>query len=222
MLQFIHMLKRICTIITVIVLSYYVSAPTGGAITTALPQTTLLNVPYASQAPLGEWSDPRQRDGCEEASIKMAMLWVWGQNAPADEIRRDIINMSEYEKVMYGAFEDTSAGDTANLMQTFYRYPKVFVTYNISLLDVKIQIAAGNLVLLPVNASKLYYNGPVRHTLVVTGFDDQTGEIIVHDSLKGANLRFKENILSQALGDYRTGVHLPLGERQTAMIVVSK
>ena len=34
----------------------------------------LLNVPFTSQAPFGEWSDPRHQDGCEEAAALMAVM----------------------------------------------------------------------------------------------------------------------------------------------------
>src|SRR6187549_3072537 len=68
------------------------------------PQATMLNVPYVSQVPTGHWSDPRQADGCEEASMIMAMSWVrngnTGSTVTAEEAERDIINISEYERTI--------------------------------------------------------------------------------------------------------------------------
>ena len=34
------------------------------------------DVPFTSQAPLAEWDDPLQQDGCEEASSLMAASWA--------------------------------------------------------------------------------------------------------------------------------------------------
>lgn len=38
--------------------------------------TILYDVPFAAQAPFGEWSDKRQQDGCEEVSALMAVKWA--------------------------------------------------------------------------------------------------------------------------------------------------
>lgn len=194
----------------------------------ALPQSVLLNVPFSTQAPLGEWSDRRQLDGCEETSVKMAMMWAYGQAAPAEEVRRDIINMSEFERVTYGSFEDTSAVDTANLFQSFYGYNKVSVAYGITTPDIKLQLAAGHLVLIPLNTrllkNKFYRRGPPRHTVVVVGYDNQSHQMIINDPFYsfGHNIHVKESELQNALGDYKTGMHLATGQRTKAMIVVSK
>src|SRR4051812_5106800 len=115
------MLKSISKIFVIIalVLSFnFLPQVFAGDETAALPQSVLLQVPFTTQAPLSEWNDRRQMDGCEETSIKMAMMWVLGSSAPPEEVRRDIINMSEYEKIVYGSFEDTSAADTADLLRS--------------------------------------------------------------------------------------------------------
>ncbi len=50
---------------------------------------TVYNVPYVSQVPTGEWNDPRQIDGCEEAVMAMAIAWArGGADIPAEEARR--------------------------------------------------------------------------------------------------------------------------------------
>jgi hypothetical protein len=208
---------------------FLVPRATAGDLNSGLPQSVLLNVPFTTQAPLGEWNDPRQRDGCEEASIKMGMMWAAGAAAPPEEVRRDIINLSEYEKIVHGFFEDTSAADTAQLMHSYYNYQKVSVTQNISTADIKAQVAAGNLVITPLNTrnlkNKIYRRGPVRHMVVVTGYDNQSGQIIINDPLfvHGAGIHIPEAEFNNALEDYATGRHLPVPTpRRTAMIVISK
>src|SRR3989344_2804953 len=55
-----------------------------------LADQVLLNVPFTSQAPLADWIDPRHQEGCEEASLLMAWLWINGQNMTKDEAEKTI------------------------------------------------------------------------------------------------------------------------------------
>src|SRR3989344_6679608 len=71
--------------------------PTPRTSVTVYPKTSstsavLLTVPFAAQAPFGEWSDPRQQDGCEEASTIMAMHWVRGDmSLTLEEAKKEIL-----------------------------------------------------------------------------------------------------------------------------------
>lgn len=71
------------------------------------PGSVINNVPFAMQAPFGNWLDPRQADGCEESALIMAMRWIRGSTPSKEEIERDIINISEYERVIFGFYQDT-------------------------------------------------------------------------------------------------------------------
>jgi len=198
------------------------------------PQSVILNVPYVMQAPFGEWSDRRQQYGCEEAAIVMAMAWVReATNSPTDiifkdEALRDIVNMSEYERVIYGFYEDTSAQDTARVMREFYRYEDVVVREHIGIEDIKQELAKNRVVLLPLNTRAtgmaVYRDGPVRHMVIAVGYDDKNDEIIVHDPLfrNGEYLWIPSSRLSVALWNYTSGNLLPLPTRTTAMISVGK
>lgn len=111
------------------------------------PQATFLNVPFVMQAPFDNWADDRQQYGCKEASIVMAMAWARREITSSEdmiyneEALRDIINMSEYERVMFGVYEDTSAADTARLVREFYQYQNVELKYNITTEDIKVELA---------------------------------------------------------------------------------
>lgn len=191
------------------------------------PQSTILGVAYASQLPFGERNDPRQADGCEEASMVMAMAWVNGGSVPADEIKRDIVNISEYERMIFGFFEDTSAQDTARVMREFYRYDNVVVKENITTEDIKQELAANRLVILPINTRMtglaMYAGGPVRHTVVVVGYDDKNDELIIHDPLYNniQNYPVPASAIGKALSNYYSGVRLA-GNSGTALISVGK
>lgn len=125
-----HKLPFYSTIILSGVVFYFIAV--YGVTANLRPQFIVHNVPFAKQAPFGEWNDPRQRDGCEEAAMVMAMAWARGGNEiPPEEAKRDIINISEYERVMFGFFQDTSIADTARLMREVYNHQGVTVQDNI-------------------------------------------------------------------------------------------
>lgn len=198
------------------------------------PQSVILNVPYVMQAPFGNWNDRRQQYGCEEAAIVMAMAWVRSAtNSPTDtifkeEALRDIINMSEYEKVIYGFFEDTNAQDTARLIKDIYQHQNVEVKENISSETIKQELANNRVVIIPLNTREtgmsVYSNGPIRHTVIAVGYDDKNDEIIVHDPIfsGGEYLWIPSERLDKALWNYTSGNLIPLPARTTALISIGK
>lgn len=191
----------------------------------------LYDVPFAPQAPLGNWQDLRQENGCEETSAIMAMAWVRGKGkfVPA-EAEKEIIAIADYELEKYGDFHDTSAKDTAiRIFNDYFNYDNIEVKYNVDAKDIKGELVKGNLVIVPVNGQKLknpFYKppGPIEHMIVVVGYDNDNKEFITNDpgTKHGEKYRYKEEILEGALQDYPTGFHEPIPEIKTAMIVVSR
>lgn len=186
------------------------------------------NVPFVSQAPLGNWSDDRLKDGCEEASILMAVSWLRGDIPDGVNAERQIMAMADFETKRYGYHNDTSADDTAKLMKDYFFY-NTRVAKSITTDDIIKEIAAGKIVILQVNGQKFnnpFYTGagPERHTIVVGGYDYTSQEFIVNDPgiTNGWSLRYTSAVLTNALQDYTSGVHLPLPVGKTAMIVVAK
>lgn len=189
-------------------------------------------VPFTSQAPLGQWEDDRYQDGCEEASVLMAMRWVQGKKSiAAQEATTQIEAMAAFEQNNYGTYHDTSAEDTlARIITGYFHYTKASVKTGIGAKDIRDALYAGNVVILPLNGQKLgnpnfTRPGPERHMLIVIGYDPVTDEFITNDNgtRKGAGYRYKTRVLEGALLNYPTGYHQPLtGTEGTAMIVVSK
>jgi uncharacterized protein YvpB len=204
--------------IAILTISWFSLAP--------LSQAALLDVPYTSQVPFGQWSDPRQRDGCEEASILMAMAWVRGGQISPEEARLQIDGMSDFEQYFFGYFEDSSAQDTANLIVQYFGYSKIDVQHNISTTSIKSALDFGYLVIVPINprviSTVLYNNFTTRHMVVVVGYDNSTNEIIFHDPLTGPNRRVAEATFGRALADYPSGRHIISNNRPSAMIIVAK
>lgn len=190
--------------------------------------TVMHAVPFTAQAPLGDWSNPRQADGCEEASVLMAMAWV--DDVPIDlgAAEREIMVMSDWERNNWGYFEDTSVQETAErLFKGWYGYDRIEVRKDIGVSDVYSALADGYLVVVGVNAQLLsnpYFRqpAPARHMILITGYDADRGEFIAHEpgTARGADWRYPRQNLADALRDYDSGIRAPIPEHRTAMIVV--
>lgn len=197
--------------------------------TTNIPDV-YYDVPFTTQAPFGEWDDLRQQEGCEEASVMMAMKWIHGEEITAEEARSEILQMSNWEQEEFGYFEDTSAQDTATrLFNRWYGYTKVDVYQNISATDILAQLEEGNIVLPTIDGTFMNHNyyvppGPDRHMIVVHGYDYATGEFITHDpgTRFGEDHRIPFSTMNEMLRDYPSGQLLPVTTSNTAMIVVRK
>jgi len=197
---------------------------------TVQPDQILLSVPFTAQAPTANWSDPRQQDGCEEASLIMAYAWTQAQTSiSASEAEKTIIDMSEFEKKTYGNYLDLGAADTAKLMNDYYNYNKTTVKSGITIDDIKKELAAGKLVITPANGQRLGNpnftgDGPLTHMLVVIGYDEAKKQVITNDpgTRNGKGYRYSYNTFYNALVDYPTGYHEDQTGRPKAMIVVEK
>lgn len=188
------------------------------------------DVPFTPQAPFAEWEDERFQDGCEEASVLMAMSWVFDEKLSREEAKSKIIEMSAFEKEKFGSFKDTSATDTAiRLIYGTYNYKNYEVKNNIEIGDIVDALSAGNLVIAPFDGRALknpYYTppGPERHMLVIRGYDKIKKEFITNDggTRRGENYRYKEKILYDAIRDYPTGEDIPINEIQKNIIIIKK
>lgn len=187
----------------------------------------IINVPFTPQAPLGDWKNVVFQQGCEEASVLMAMLWVEGKQMGSEEAAKAILAISRFEQASYGEFRDASARDTAKFMRDYFEYEKGEVKYNIGAEDIKRELGNGNLVIAPVNGQKMgnpFYTppGPVQHMVVIRGYDAKTKEFITNDpgTKRGEGFRYPESVLTEALGDYETGYKEQILEIRKAMIIV--
>jgi len=203
--------------------------------TTELPpvnqeKNILLGVPFTSQAPFGNWSDPRQQDGCEEAATLMAVYWA--KNLPLNPTiaENEILSIANYERQQYNNYHDTSAPDTVKrIFNGYFNFNRVQVLNITSPDDIIAQLKNGKLVIVPTNGQLLgnpYYTqpGPLEHNLVIKGYDFSAGEFITNDAgtRRGDGYRYKKDTLWQAIRDYPTGDKEPIIEIIKDMIVVSK
>jgi hypothetical protein len=195
-----------------------------------LAEIILLNVPFAVQAPFGNWADMRQEDGCEEASALMAMRWVQSRSITAQEALDEIIAMSEYEETRYGEFRETSLRDTGErILKGYFGFTNYEVTYNIAAEDIKNTLRDGHAVIVAVNGQKItnpYYvpPGPRDHMFLIQGYDPKTDEFITNDpgTKQGEKLRYNADELMNALQDYPTGNHEPITQIVKGMIIIKR
>src|SRR3989344_1485624 len=190
----------------------------------------LLSVPFVAQAPNANWDDPRQQDGCEEASLIMAYAWTQGQTSiNKNEAEKTIIAMSEFEKEQYGNYLDLNAQDTAKLMKDYYNYSNTRVQLNVTIEDIKKELSAGNLVIVPANGKRLNNpnfssGGPVTHMLIIKGYDDAKKQVITNDpgTRNGNGYVYSYTTLMNAMVNYPSGYHEDQTGQPNAMIVVMK
>lgn len=189
----------------------------------------IASIPFTTQAPLGEWDDPRQKYGCEEAL--MVMVWHWITESPLDPIlaRMKILNLVTWQDHNYGNFLDTSTHDTALRFQKYFGHQNVEVAQNVSLGDIKNAIDNNKIVLIPTNGQTLgnpYFKppGPIHHMFMIKGYDDDKKEFIANDpgTLYGENIRYTYQNIDQSLRDYPTGLNEPIVEYNRLAIFISK
>jgi len=188
------------------------------------------DVPFSSQAPTGEWSDPLQQDGCEEAATLMAIYWAKGLALDKVTAKKEIIAMGNYQINKYGGAVDTDVFDTVErLFIGYWQYDKVQIEVRMSKSKIINALSGGQLVLVPTNGQLLKnpnYKapGPLTHMLVIKGYDPISDEFITNDSgtRKGEGYRYRAVVLLNAVVAYPTGDHGAQDQGKKSMIIVSR
>lgn len=188
----------------------------------------VLAVPFVVQAPGGQWDDPVFQDGCEEAAVLMAELWLAGEGVPSDAAAA-VRAVAEQAQVLLGTYHDASAADTARLLRAVSPAVQVTVRPVAAATDLTYELARGHLLLVPVNGRALgnpFFRppGPERHLLVIRGYDPAADEFVTNDpgTRRGEGLRYGAERLLAALRDYDTGYHAPVHPERRVMIVVAR
>ncbi len=201
--------------ITIILISIFIATPLA-----FLAASTIIDkqVLFSSQAPLGNWEDPRQQDGCEEAVVLMAMSWLQGWEEMSAEKWRDlIIELSDFQLENYGEYRDASLEDIKErLFEDYFSYYNTRIEANIQIEDIIYELEKGNIVLVPVDGQKVFNPnfsgiGPERHMILIKGFDYENQQFITHDpgTRNGKDYRYDIDILFEAIRPYKTGFHEP-------------
>lgn len=194
----------------------------------------ILDVPFVSQAPTGNWNDDIFQNGCEETAAMMAMAWAKGEDIISSaDAAKEIEKISKLEKNIFGHSVDTSVDDVVRFVKKYYAYDNVQVQYDFGAQDIIDQLRAGKLVLVPTYGRALgnpnYTSpGPITHMLVIIGYNPVQNEFITNDpgTRKGKEYRYKQDVLMGAVWNYPTGEKHPDPPKNTGgpakVIVVGK
>lgn len=192
-----------------------------------------IKVPFTSQAPFGNWSYEKNQNGCEEASIAMAMRWIKDEKffSPSDA-QQEIINISNFEEKNFGNFIDASAEEVGKIFSQYYDFENFSIVKNPSLANLKSELAKGKIILVPAFGRALknpnYTKpGPITHMLVIVGYDAKNKEFITNDpgTKRGENYHYNENVLFNAIWAYPAGkVHPepPKSTNEKTVLIISR
>ncbi|MEK7598823.1 MAG: C39 family peptidase [Patescibacteria group bacterium] len=171
-----------------------------------LPESILIKVPFLVQAPFAVW-DPLHEDACEEASLIMVKHFLDKEESISSmagdvEIRK----LVRYEE-QNGYGLSITMEQLAQIAKDYYKMENPRVEKNITVQDIKKELASGRPVIVPA-AGKILPNpyfrggGPVYHMLVVIGYDKNG--FITNDpgTRKGEDFHYSFNDLYNAIHDW--------------------
>lgn len=166
--------------------------------------TVLLDIPFTTQAPHGNWSSPFN-EACEEAILVMLDHYRSGAVLTPSTAETKILNIVEWEKVTYGWHEDTSADFTARTARDYVGLAAT-VSHDVSSDSIKHFLNQGKPVIAPVDGKMLgnphYRNGgPYYHVILIIGYNGD--QFITHDpgTQYGQNYYYSAHTLIPAIHD---------------------
>ncbi len=184
-----------------------------------LPLEINLAVPFISQAPYAVW-DALHKEACEEAAVIMLNGFYQGKKKIDKEAAELAIQkLVAWEKEKFGYFEDTTAAEVVIILKEHFGLSSARAVYDISVEDIKKELAAGRPVLVPTAGRLLgnpYYHqpGPLYHMLVIKGFT-KDGRFITNDAGTrwGADYAYKFEVLFNAIHDWVPGGDILTGRK---------
>jgi len=168
------------------------------------PKSAEIDVPFTSQAPQGDWSQPWQ-DACEETSIYMVASFYADDPIRRDEAVKRIREIFKVKNATFKVSRDESLETIAKLIEELDMPWTTELKVDPTPEDLKAELAAGRPIIVPVYEPALqnpYYSAQY-HVLVLTGYDDEKGEFIVNDpgTRSGEGLRFPQERFMNAIHD---------------------
>jgi len=188
-----------------------------------------LEAPFIPQAPYHDWSEPWQ-NACEEAAILVAHHYLKGnQVVSKEQVKKELQDMINWQMKYYGTHKDLKAAEVVEVIEKYLGYENVEVTYDISIEDIKREVAAGNPVIIPaagreLNNPNFTAPGPVYHMLTVIGYTE--GRIITNDpgTRKGKDFTYTYQNFYDSIHDYVDGASKKnpglMGQGRRAMVVI--
>ncbi len=185
-----------------------------------------LGVPFTSQAPHADWSFP-YKEACEEASVYMVREFFRGTpdgKIPADVADEGLLKIVEFEKNLFGYYEDTNLDQTRTFAELLYGFEKIEIIDNPTVDQIKQYLRDGLPVIVPaagreLNNPNFTAPGPVYHMLVIRGFTAD-GKFITNDpgTRNGEEFLYEFDILMSAIHDWNGGDDIKGGKKAVMII----
>lgn len=167
-------------------------------------------MPFASQAPTGNW-DPPYDEACEEASLIIVHHYLEGSALDNAIMDRAIQEMVAHETAK-GLPIDIDMFQLADVARDMYGYnAEVREGADVSIARIEQELAKGNPVIVPLAGQDIgnpYYSGdgPPYHVLVIVGYDSRN--FITHDvgTKRGENYSYRKEVIMDAIHDWNGNV----------------
>ena len=173
----------------------------------SLPDAYLIkNFPFQPQAPYANW-DELHDEACEEASVIFVYYYLKNIAIDASVMEEQIQKMVAFEIDKFGSHKDLTVQETGEVAKGFYGLENFRIENNITLEDIKGEVAQNHPVIVPA-AGRLLGNpyfrspGPLYHMVVVIGY--QGNNIIVQDvgTRRGDHYEYNQKIFFNAIHDW--------------------
>lgn len=186
-----------------------------------LPKEVNLTVPFFSQAPEGDWSQPWQ-DACEESSLLLAHYGMKGETITKADFKKKVLEMVDWENEHFGYYESTPVEQVVELYKGYFADAfEVKVIEDPTVEDLKQELAQGHLIVGPFAGRMLgnpFYSGegPYYHMMVIKGYDE--AHFITNDvgTRRGENFIYTYQTILDAMHDYKE----PGIENQSARAII--
>lgn len=203
-----------------------ISLSSSSSATTSLSssraRSVLIDVPFATQAPLRNW-DSIHEETCEEISLILVDYYLRGLAITPSKAEEEIQKFLAWQHAQPSYADDTDMETTASFARAYFGR-KATVTHSPSILDIEHALLAGHPVIVPTAGRILdnpFYSGlgPWYHMVVIVGFDEDN--FIVHDvgTRRGERYSYNKSHLFESIHDW-TGVKENISQGGKAMLVL--
>lgn len=184
------------------------NSTTSNSAETLIPEKAILDVPFSVQAPNANW-DELHEEACEETSLIMLNHFIKKTKVgSANDIDNEIHSLIDFENSQ-GYKVDVTLDELNSIAKSYFQLSTGRVETNISVEDIKKEIAEGRPVIIPA-AGRLLDNpnfsgeGPIYHMLVIKGYDKEG--FITNDpgTRKGDGFRYSYSNLFDAIHDWNS------------------